>query len=250
METKVLHLYSSVRVLGPQGPESRQETAETTELYEKQDLTQFQDLRDLELENIFDDLASWKSQLIQILKWSPGLQTLGLGLASETIVRVGDQEQGDLYFNFFERLFEAYAGDGGPPLSLATLPCGTALFPMEAESLVKLTNLSCLEEVYIEDQGVYDDKDSFLLYKDVSGKSGIAFGAFDPGKCRRFSTVQYKRNIHEYLCAIPKFFAHQLPVSFETLDEDYEIGKLLREDQEYESLPLQLRMMDLGPEIF
>jgi hypothetical protein len=163
---------------------------------------------------------------------------------------VGDQEQRDLYFNFFDRICEAYAEDGGSPSSLATLRYRTALFPMEAESLIKLTNLSSLEKVYIEDQGVYNDKNYFLLYKDVSGESGIAFGAFDPGKYRRFSTVEYKRDIHRYLCVIPKFFAHQLLVSFKTLDEDYEIGKLLREDQEYESLPLQLRMMDLGPEIF
>jgi hypothetical protein len=248
METKVLRLYSPIADLGHGGPERCHETAEARELYGKQDLTVLKDLQHLTLEYLYDDLSGWMSQLLQILKRSPGLQTLSLGLATETIVRVGDEEQGHLYFDFFGRLCEGYAEAGGSPLPLRTLRCGTALYPMDSGSLTKLTDLAYLEEIYIENQGIYDDKDYIALYEDGSGGSGIVFDAFGPQNCpnlSRFSAAQYKRDIHDYLCTIPEPFARRLAVSFETQDEEYEMEKLIREDPDYPSLPLQLRMMDL-----
>jgi hypothetical protein len=130
-----------------------------------------------------------------------------------------------------------------------SLHLGTAVYPYKAHSPKKLTDLRFLEEVHIENCGVWHEGVMVVdMYNDEED-SGIAFDAFGPAHCpnlRRLGLADYQRDVHEFIATIDDTsFTRKLAISSKSMDWGYELAALLRPDPNYPSLPLHLRMLNI-----
>ncbi|KAL2020430.1 hypothetical protein VTK56DRAFT_8396 [Thermocarpiscus australiensis] len=232
---------------------------ESPELHVRPEISIFTGLEELTLHNLYNDLPWWRSQIVQVLRNSPGLRKLHLCISYATIEMKYEQDQPEAYLNFFDRLCDEYGETGSAPLHLRSLRCGRAIYPYELSSLQKLTDLVYLEEVQITNEGVTlvdTDFDVMELY--ASGeRSGIAFEAFGPAHApnlRRFSAHRYRGDVHNFLCSIKDpLFARQLAISFARQGpsccccrkDGHLVTELLRPSPKYPSLPLHFRMVDI-----
>lgn len=238
-------------------PESREssdgpnaEELRAREVYGRPDLTVFRGLEELTLDNLCEELPWWRETIVEVLKNSPELKKLGLSLSTSAIgtaARYGERETFD---NFFSDLCVDFWAAGAPPLRLRSLKCGIAIIPDDAESLQSLTDLSCLEEVHIENTGVYYFMDVISMY-DSDEESGIAFEALGPAQCpnlRRLTVHQYRGDVHELFAASDDpAWTRQVALSVVVeINEGLEPAQLLRSSEKYPSLPLHLRMLDVN----
>lgn len=124
------------------------------------------------------------------------------------------------------------------------------MYPYQLHSLESLTDLSYLEEVHIENEGVFHYLDITIIYDSDNGDSGIAFHVFGPTRCphlRRFTASDYQRDVHAVFAAIEDpALARQLAVSCGQMGTGRELSALLRANPAHPSLPLHLRMLDVG----
>lgn len=236
-------------------PESREysggptaEELRAREVYGRPDLTVFRGLEELTLENLGEELPWWRETIVEVLKNSPELKKLGLSLSTSAIgtaARYGERETFD---GFFSDLCYDFWAAGAPPLRLRSLRCGTAIIPDGAESLQSLTDLSYLEEVHIENTGVYYFMDVISMY-DSDEESGIAFEALGPAQCpnlRRLTVNQYRGDVHELFAASDnQAWTRQVALSVINIEDGLEPAQLLRSSEKYPSLPLHLRMLDV-----
>jgi hypothetical protein len=218
-------------------------------LYGEPKLADFSGLQELTLDNLYEELPWWRSQIVEVLKNSPSLQKLKLSLATETLFRYADLGERFDFEDFFDRLCDEYAETGAAPLRLLSLHLGTAVYPYKADSPKKLTDLRFLEEVHIENCGVWHRGAMVIdMYNDEED-SGIAFGAFGPAHCpnlRRLSLAEYQRDVHEFVAIIgDTSFTRKLAISSQSMDGGYELAALLRPDPNYPFLPLHLRMLNI-----
>ncbi|KAK8066161.1 hypothetical protein PG997_012908 [Apiospora hydei] len=245
-------------------------SVENRKLYRVQDLSVgFSNLTELTVHNIHDDLPRWRRRLATTLARSPGLRALSLSLAVDAVARAANRERHDDYRRFFEELAREYVEEeGGAPLPLRILDCGTGVFPTEARRLRQLVDLSGLEQVHIQNVDVARDAVYVEVYANDdddgdSSKSGIVFGTFlNPIACsrlRRFTACALMPDVWEALCAIDdRAFARQLAVSFRRQEVGgLELARLLIPHRQkagaddgdkvgsYPRLPLPLRMVDL-----
>lgn len=237
-------------------PESREfsdgpnaEELRAREVYGRPDLTVFRGLEELTLDNLCEELPWWRETIAEVLKNSPELKKLGLSLSTSAIgtaARYGERETFD---DFFSDLCGEFWAAGAPPLRLRSLKCGTAIIPDDAESLQSLTDLSCLEEVHIENTGVYYFMDVISMYESDE-ESGIAFEALGPAQCpnlRRLTVHEYRGDVHELFAASDDpAWTRQVALSVVDLSEALEPAQLLRSSKKYPSLPLHLRMLDVN----
>lgn len=237
-------------------PESREssdgpnaEELRAREVYGRPDLTGFRGLEELTLDNLCEELPWWREIIVEVLKNSPELKKLGLSLSTSAIgtaARYGERETFD---GFFSDLCGEFWAAGAPPLRLRSLKCGTAIIPDDAESLQSLTDLSYLEEVHIENTGVYYFMDVISMY-DSDEESGIAFEALGPAQCpnlRRLTVHEYRGDVHELFAASDDpAWTRQVALSVVDLSEALEPAQLLRSSKKYPSLPLHLRMLDVN----
>ena len=210
----------------------------------------FTGLEELTLDNLYEELPWWKSQIVQVLKNSPGLRKLTLSLSVDTIARYEEFDERDTFETFFDDLCHDYGETGAAPLPIQSLDLGTAIFPYELSSLEKLVKLCELEEVRIENLRVslHYDEDAVIELYGLDGESGIVFDAFGPTRCpklRRFNAWDYRGDIHGFLATMNPSFTRQLAVSCKVTGAGYEPAALLRADPEHPLLPLHLRMMDI-----
>jgi len=151
-------------------------------------------LRELVLDGIpLFDHAWWTQRLAQLLVDSPGLKKLGLGLA--TFPTYDDDIMGA-----FDRLCDLYGETGASPLSLTSLVFKRGFYPFTLRSLTKLTDLTCLQDVYVA------SLKSWLEELRTSTSQRIAFEAFAPPHApnlRYFRMEAYDRAIHEHLSTVP-----------------------------------------------
>ncbi|KAK8034850.1 hypothetical protein PG993_009845 [Apiospora rasikravindrae] len=261
------------------GPEEEDEnnkeaSVENRRLYRAQDLSGFSNLTELTVHNIHDDIPRWRRRLATALARSPGLRALSLSLAVDAVARAAHRGRHEDYWGFFEELARDYAEEGGAPLPLRTLHCGTGVFPTEESRLRQLVDLSGLEQVHVQNVDVARDAVYMELYDDDEGtpgyndsKSSILFGVFlDPAACprlRRFTACALMPDVWEALCAIDdREFARQLAVSFRRQEVGgLELARLLLPHRRkaaknnndtgrdkvtsYPRLPMPLRMVDL-----
>ena len=116
----------------------------------------FSGLEELTLENLYEELPWWRAQIFQVLKNSPGLQELKLSLSTKTLARYHHNEEREKYDTFFDKLCGEYGDAVAAPLRLRSLHLGTAVYPFDTGCLVALTDLKFLEEVHVENQGVWE----------------------------------------------------------------------------------------------
>jgi hypothetical protein len=190
----------------------------------------FSGLQSLTLEHIYNDLFWWRSQIVQLLKSSPGLKHLGLSATpfhggTETNIRF-----------FFDSLCEDYGQTGSAPLRLRSLSCSYGIYPLRLSSLEKLTDLAQLERVTI------DCRDG--LFATVVGE--IAFDAFGPAHAPNLRRVTAVVDIYRLL---PLFknssFSRQLDLCCFQWNHWLDISRLLRPDPEHPALPLQFRVVNI-----
>ncbi|KAK1757006.1 hypothetical protein QBC47DRAFT_342008 [Echria macrotheca] len=247
MEDRVLLMTSAADEA--QGREPDADVQEARRLYLPQDFSAFTRLHELTLTNMYGDLRRWKRLIVKILRNSPGLTKLSLSLSDYAVERSYHDGRLDDYVEFFTSLCDEYAQPNTPPLKLRSLECGTAIYPDDLDALEKLTDLSYLEEVHIDNTGVYVHGDTIILY-DEDGYSGLVFDAFLSPRCpklRRFSASELRTDVFDALCgAQAAKLTRQIAVSFDRQDMgDERTSLFLRADKEHPNLPLTLRMMDL-----
>ncbi|KAH6847098.1 hypothetical protein B0I37DRAFT_374290 [Chaetomium sp. MPI-CAGE-AT-0009] len=220
------------------------------ELYRDPDLTVFSGLEELALDYLYEELPTWRFQIAQVLKNSPGLRKLRLSIARTTIVRYAENNDGAKFQNFFGQLCEEYSKTGSAPLRLRSLHLGDAMQPYEADSVKNLTDLDFLEEVYIENDGIWH-KGGTPRAVDMGG-GDIAFNVFGPDHCpklRRFNFGVYDENVHQFLANITDgSFTRRLAISCRDMDIGYELAGLLRPNPDYPCRPLHLRMLNIDLE--
>jgi hypothetical protein len=120
---------------------------------------------------------------------------------------------------------EAFQGNLPPaPLRLSSLCCGLGVYPSFKASLIKLVDLSSLEEVHFETRDIADDGGTHFFVWD---ESFILFEIFlSPRLCpnlRRFSVDRLGGNIYARLLELKENnpgILHRLIVEFEELDDE------------------------------
>jgi len=232
-----------------------QEEITANELHQQQDFPEFTNLRDLSLRNLYGDILTWTEQIVKVMRNSPQLRILGLGLSRAIIIRMvhnWPQEWNKaMHWHFFTQICDGFAGTGALPLSLKSLRCGRGFWPSYGDSVGKLTDYVSLEEVSIHNCGFSDWAPDYLaLYDNDIHECGIDFATFGIQNCpnmRRFSAHIYMKDVEDVLLNMTKDFSRQVAVSFAVHDEDleYDVARLCREDPDRPELPLQLRMLDL-----
>ncbi|KAK0122653.1 hypothetical protein ONS96_009691 [Cadophora gregata f. sp. sojae] len=225
------------------------ESQEARRLFRVQDFSAFANLEEVTFNNIYDDLFEWRRMLVKILKSSPRLRKLGLSISNETIARAYHHDNSESYIDFFDNLCDEYGASGAPPLQLQILRCGYAMYPQNVASFQKLTDLSHLEVVHVENACLQREMVYLFLYKEDEN-SGIVFDTFlSPACCnlRRFTAYQLRGDVFKALCHnTDANWMRQLAISFENPEAgDYEMAQILTPHREYSGLPLQVRMMDL-----
>ena len=141
------------------------------------DLTVFADLEKLSLLNLYGDLRQWSDQVARVLTRSPNPNSLALSLSIEVISRLLCHSPYE-YWAWFKSVCRLYEEDGGLPLPLQSLHCGTAIFPRSSEAPEQLVDLNYLEEVYVQSEDVWDDHSQLMLIYDGEESSGIVFDSF------------------------------------------------------------------------
>jgi hypothetical protein len=230
------------------GEEPGPQELQAREIYGQPDLTIFSGLEELVLEGLAESISWWRSQLVQVLMNSPGLRKLGLSLSTETLGRHDADQDREEFDDFFDLLCDEYGRTSTAPLHLESLDLGKAVYVYELRSLEKLTDLSYLREVRIDNSGVYNFVDVIMMY-DGGEWSGLAFDAFGPAHCpnlRRFTASNHRADVQAFLATVENpAFTRQLAVSCENTDWGYESAMLLRTNPETPSRPLHLRMLDV-----
>lgn len=219
---------------------------EQRRLYEKPDLTVFSCLEELTLNNLHEELPWWRDQLAQVLRNSPHLQMLELSLANQTLEHYNNRNEREKFENFFDQLCDDYGKTGAAPLRLQSLHLGNAVYPYSFDSLQRLSDLRFLEQVHIENVGVWHGGVIINMYN--NDDSHLIFDAFGPAHCpslRRFSVSGYQRDVHKHLASLDPLFARKLALSCMDMSPGYEPAALLRPSPIYPSLPLHLRMLEI-----
>lgn len=228
-------------------PETYQLEARKT--FGRPDLTVFSGLEELVLHGLYGDLQWWRAQIVQVLKISPGLRKLELSLSARRIALYESTGQREKFDDFFDKLCDEYKETGAEPLQLQTLKLGTAMYPWKLASIMKLIDPYYLQDIFIQNKGVYQDLDIILMYDSPGEDSGIAFHAFGPGHCpnlRRFTASNYEIDVHKIFASVDEpALIRQLAMSFSQMGSPQELAALLRPDQNYPSLPLHPRMLDI-----
>ncbi|KAK1759826.1 hypothetical protein QBC47DRAFT_116634 [Echria macrotheca] len=219
-------------------------------LYRGPDITPFRNLECLALNGLWDDLTSWKSQLVHVLMNSPNLRVLRLSLLGDTLVRLGEANR-SVYQHFFDRLCDSYGESGGAPLKLTSLSFGLGMCPHDESSLAKLVDVSGLHDVHFDNEEVARSARSSLGSINVEFPDvPIAYAAFGPTRCpslRRFTVHYYDRRVHIFFCEnATKDWARNLFVSASKQGFGYEIAALLRPHPSFPVLPLHLRMTEVN----
>lgn len=214
------------------------------ELYGKPDLTLFSNLEELSLENLYEELPWWRSQIVQILKNSPGLNDLRLSLSSETMAHYFQDDEDEMYRGFFDRLCDEYHETGAPPLRLQSLYLGAGTAPLNTASLQKLTDPSFLENLHIENTDHWSQGE-VLTYND--GTTPIAWASFGPTHCpnlRSLTAGNYLPDIHVFLASVdnPSFLRR---LALFTVKCEAETATLLRPLTRYPALPMRPRMVEV-----
>ncbi|KAH8900673.1 hypothetical protein GQ53DRAFT_835616 [Thozetella sp. PMI_491] len=225
------------------------EEEEARKLYLKQDVSNFSNLEELTITNIYGDLNIWRRQLVHLLKSSPNLRHLHLGLSYNVVERHCHDGLHELFTDFFDEICNDFTQSGCSPLKLRSLGCGTCFLPQSVTALHKLTEMEYLEELYIRNENISTHTDWFFIYDD-DGTSFIPFDSILSRACprlRRFSAHQLAKDVVDALAsdqALP--ILPQLAVFIESQDIwDEEMALLLQADLDHPALPLKLRMMDL-----
>lgn len=165
-----------------------------------QHLPLFTGLNTLKLRSIHGDIVRQRSAISRILLASPDLVGLNLAINSDTIFRLYHQGHSSDNQNFLENLCIDFATQGGKPLHLRSLCLGLSILPYQsttdalsrlqplenneipnqeiASYIFKLTDLSVLEEVSVDNGG---RDDALELY--LGEKSGIAWPTFNHSLC-------------------------------------------------------------------
>jgi len=226
-------------------------------LYAQPNLAAFSGLEELTLNKMFGDLPWWRSQLVRVLANSPGLRKLHLDIAYVTLSSYARNRRRDQFEDFFDRLCDEYAADASAagPLRLRSLRLGHAVVPSRPGALARLTDLACLEDVYVSNCDVNGSgSDEFEIY----GRRGnqaemtrVDWSAFGPRSCpnlARFSVVRYSVEVHEFLvtaAAQDVSWVRGLAVSCLEMYKAHGPGALLRPDPKYPSLPAHVRMVEI-----
>ncbi|KAK3296500.1 uncharacterized protein B0H64DRAFT_374578 [Chaetomium fimeti] len=227
-------------------PPSPEVQLEQRRLYEKPDLTVFSCLEELTLNNLYEELPWWRAQLALVFRNSPRLQMLTLSLANQTLEHYNTKGERDKFEGFFDQLCDDYGETEASPLRLRKLHLGNAVYPYRLASLRKLTDLRFLEDVHVENVGVWHGGVIISMY-DNDG-SRIIFDAFGPANSpnlRRFSVAGYQSDVHHFLATLDPPSARRLAVSCLDMSMGYEPAALLRYNPIYPSLPLHLRMLEM-----
>ena len=205
-------------------PDDRRRTERA--IYGKPDFTVFSGLEELTLDNVYEELPWWRSQIVQLLEKSPGLQKLRLSLAANTLFRYKDKEDcAEFYYNFFDKLCVEY-GAVASPLRIRSLHLGNAVLPFKLGRIQLLTDLSVLEDAHIENRKLVSTKSGPMssgvpacinpterewdttdaddagyphFYDDYHA---VAFQVFGPVNCpnlRRLTVGHYDEDLDEYL---------------------------------------------------
>ncbi len=158
-------------------------------------------LEELTLESCYD-LPWWRTKIVEVLKDSPNLKKLRLSLLEDTIVHFcNNAHDSSPYEDWFDILCREYGRTGAPPLRLQSLHCGLGVFPQETDAITQLMNLSCLEEVYVDNKSVQSQYGPIILYED-GVSSGIPFRDFLGSNLRQLSVYSYRRDVHSTLSQI------------------------------------------------
>lgn len=224
---------------------------EARDIYGEPDLTIFKGLEELALDNLY--APWWRSQVVQTLQNSPTIRKLALSLSPETIFRYDGRGEIEMFHDFFDQLCDEYGATGAAPLPIQSLNLGTGIYPRRRSGIEQLVNFRDLEDVHVENRGVWSCYDLILMYDGGKENSGLVFDVFQPTQCprlRRFTAAQYKPDVHRLLATKwDSTSARQLAISFTSIGNryTYEPAMLLGEaDSRHPSLPLHFRMLDIG----
>jgi len=199
------------------------EVLRARELFTMPDLTIFANLEKLSLLNLYGDLRQWRRQVAQVLQKSPNLNNFALSLSVDAISRFSSDDP-DQYWGWIEALCKTYAEEGGSPLPIRSLHCGTAIFPQDSADLEQLLDLSHLEEVSIENEDVWNDHSQLMLIYDGDDESLIVFDTFvNAPNLRRLRVKTYAGDVHRAFCSMEDpSRARQIAISAQKMDEGYE----------------------------
>ena len=224
--------------------------------YAKPDLAAFSGLEELTLDSMFGDLPWWWSQVVRVLANSPRLRGLHLSIGHGALFSCAGDGRRDQFEGFLDRLCDEYSVEAAAPLRLRSLHLGHAVVPSRPGALARLTDLACLEDVYVSNCAVLGDgSDEFEIYG-ARGNQGrttrVDWPVFGPRSCprlARFSVVRYSGEVHALLAAAAAqdaSFVRRLAVSCLEMDRAHGgPGALLRPDPRYPSLPVHVRMLEI-----
>lgn len=228
----------------------RRGNGEIPQLYRNPDVTMFQRLEELSLENLYHDLDWWKANVVRVLKNSPGLKKLHLSLSKDSFRQWVSQSLSEAYRDFFDSVCNQYGATSALPLRLESLICGSLVYPRNITSLKRLTELPYLEEVHITNRiepGFGDEAHSA-----EAEPEGIVYYAFGPDhspNLRRFTADICREDVWQFLSTTVRdnpSFARRLAISFQWQhSEKYELASFLRPKPTYPGLPVHFRMLDL-----
>jgi hypothetical protein len=155
------------------------EFSKTRSLFATQSLSYFANLTTLEIRCIHGDLSKSRKYLVQVLLNSPNLESLSLSISADTIRRLEKVGSND-HTLFLVSLIQDFVQVGGKPLRLKKLILGLAVIPRKSRhSLQLLIDLTCLEEVHVENALWFFDSDEYIV---------IDWEVFTPAYCPNLSS--------------------------------------------------------------
>lgn len=157
----------------------------------------FINLREFNYLNLRGNLVKERARIVQVLVNSPRLEHLGLSIRFSAFNELPWEQ----YSLFFRELCNDYHKEGGLPLLLKSLYLGDFTFPTCRASFPKLTDVSCIEQIHIE-----NDSHWFLCETQwILGVPPIAFDIFEPENCPRLRRFTANYNSEELFCFLHKF---------------------------------------------
>ncbi|EPE36537.1 hypothetical protein GLAREA_08700 [Glarea lozoyensis ATCC 20868] len=186
-------------------------------LFAFQDLGVLSGLTTIEVSNIHGDLEITRKGLVQTLLNSPSLKTLALSISGFTVFRlwkVNTRFSCQQYQNFLDQLCRDFFDAGGKPLQLQKLVLGLSIIPWgSGDCLRRLTNLVCLEDVYIFNE----EYETALTFSDDDDY--IAWSLLTPENCPNLTNVgayRLTKSVERWIGSLTEGFIKQFNTEWAT----------------------------------
>ncbi|EPE36521.1 RNI-like protein [Glarea lozoyensis ATCC 20868] len=179
----------------------------------------FANLTSLQISGLHGDLVRARKDIVQTLLKSPNLHSLGLSINEATVESLStmlNPRYTDFQY-FLISLIKDFVDAGGTPLRLRKLILGFSIMLWVPGTYFSgLTDLACLEEVYITNQEFHG------AIEFIEDNDHIAWSLFTPVNCPNLNTIgiyEFNDNVRKWAQSIPPGYIRRLSTSSATAED-------------------------------